>query len=322
MVKFDLPKKDSQRRRRKITMAIKFTCHCDDYYRDQILSELPDPGTGLNDATLVAARKFKEWLGWPWQRTFNALLPAVNARRGRDCSREVKRQCDTVYNSETIVRATRVLVPTYEPDLWRRVGIPEQSVADLYEASPVKFEDDQPHTEEVIDHLFPGDPWLCCGLSVRKFETRRRSEWKGLLSQLAFIVPSPAIAKTGLTQEGYESEHALTMFPARKYLVYESDKIDKDEAASVILWLANKWPLKLVVDSANKSLHAWFDAEGTNEETLSLYFNDLIRLGADKQVKTLSQFVRMPDGLRDNCQRQSILFSDGTNTIGTRKPRA
>jgi len=118
-------------------MAIKFTCHGDDYYRDQILSELPDPGTGLNDATLVAARKLKEWLGWPWQRTFDALLPGVNARRGRDCSREVKRQVDTVYNTTTTGSGRKAPIVEYEPDLWRRAGIPEQSVADLYEASPV-----------------------------------------------------------------------------------------------------------------------------------------------------------------------------------------
>jgi hypothetical protein len=273
-----------------------------------ILAELPDPGSGLNNGILVAARKLKEWLNYSWRETFDALLPVVSQKRGRDCTREVTRQVDTVFNTETTSRGPKLPAVSYEPGLWKRVGIAEATTYDLWEASPVKWNDGLPHTEEVISHLFPGNPWLCCGLSVRKFETRRRSEWTGQLDRLSFIVPSPAIAKTGMTQEGYESQHCLDQFPARKYLVYESDKCPKDEAASVILWLATKWPLILVVDSGGKSLHAWFLCEGTDEDNLEIYFNDLIRLGADPQVKTRSQFVRMPDGLRDNGNRQSIIY--------------
>jgi hypothetical protein len=33
----------------------------------------------------------------------------------------------------------------------------------LWEASSVRFEDSEPHTEEIIDRMFPGDPLLCCG---------------------------------------------------------------------------------------------------------------------------------------------------------------
>jgi hypothetical protein len=234
-------------------MVIRFTCRSESYYVNQILAELPEPGTGLNNAILVAARKLKEWLNWSWQQTFDALLPVVNKVRGCACSQEVKRQVDTAYNTTTTSTGPRAPKVQYEQDLWRQAGISEASVYDLYEASPVKWNDDQPHSEEVIDDLFPGDPWLCCGLSVREFETRRKSEWKGLLSQLAFIVANPAVSKTGLTQDGRVSEHCLTQFAVRKYLVFQSDKIDKDEAASVILWLAKRWPLRMVVDSAGKS---------------------------------------------------------------------
>jgi hypothetical protein len=279
-----------------------------------ILAELPDAGSGLNDGILIAARKLKEWLFLDWHEVFEALLPVVSQKRGKDCTREVTRQVDTVFGTEVTSRVARATQATYEPNLWKRVGIQEATVYDLWEASPVKWNDGRPHTEEVISHLFPGDPWLCVGRSVREFETRRRSEWTAReLSRLSFIVPSPAISKSGMTQEGYESQHALTMFPTRKYLVFESDKCGKDEAASVILWLATKWHLILVVDSGGKSLHAWFDAEGTHEDDLQKYFNDLIRLGADEAVKRPSQFVRLPDGLRDNGNRQSIIYYNPWN---------
>jgi hypothetical protein len=76
-------------------MVIRFTCRSESYYVNQILAELPEPGTGLNNAILVAARKLKEWLNWSWQQTFDALLPVVNKVRGCACSQEVKRQVDS-----------------------------------------------------------------------------------------------------------------------------------------------------------------------------------------------------------------------------------
>lgn len=64
-------------------------------------------------------------------------------------------------------------------------------LSDLWELSP------EPHTEEILDALFPGDPLLCCGESSRRFATRPRSEWRGRLSGLQFLVPSPMSAVSG-----------------------------------------------------------------------------------------------------------------------------
>jgi len=129
------------------------------------------------------------------------------------------------------------------------------------------------------------------------------------LSQLSFIVPNPAINKTGLTEQGYESEHAKSQFSVRKYVVFEFDaEKDKEIQASIILWLAAKRELKLVVDSGGKSLHAWFSAEGVDEPTLLSTYNHLVRLGVDPRTYTRSQFVRLPDGLRDNTIRQATIY--------------
>ncbi len=42
-------------------------------------------------------------------------------------------------------------------------------LVDLWEASPVRIEDNESHTEALIDRLFPGDPLLCCGLLQFEF---------------------------------------------------------------------------------------------------------------------------------------------------------
>ncbi len=83
-------------------------------------------------------------------------------------------------------------------------------LADLWELSRPRIEDNLAHTEEMIDRLFPGNPLLCCGKSNSDFDTKPRESWRGELSQLALVVPSPMSALMGLTKEGKKSAHTLT----------------------------------------------------------------------------------------------------------------
>ena len=46
-------------------------------------------------------------------------------------------------------------------------------LVDLWEDSPVRLDDNESHTEEIVDMLFPGNPLLCCGKSKSEFATRR-----------------------------------------------------------------------------------------------------------------------------------------------------
>ena len=79
----------------------------------------------------------------------------------------------------------------------------------LWELSRPRIEDNAQHTEEIIDRLFPGNPLLCCGKSSQEFDTRPRDDWRGEMSALALIVPSPMSAVTGMTKDGKESKHTL-----------------------------------------------------------------------------------------------------------------
>ena len=66
--------------------------------------------------------------------------------------------------------------PVVEEELLRSVVVEGYALYDLWEASPVRFEGDRPHTEEIIDALFPGNPLLCCGVSQSEFATAPRRE--------------------------------------------------------------------------------------------------------------------------------------------------
>jgi len=181
-------------------------------------------------------------------------------------------------------------------------------LADLWEASPIRIEDNAAHTETVIDRLFPGNPLLCCGVSQSSFDTRPRADWRGQLDGLQFIVPSPMSVVTGLTKDGRTSKHTLANTGPRRFLICEFDQGAADAHAAVLLHLGRFAPLVCTVHSGGKSLHGWFLVAGQPDLKVERFFRYAVSLGADRATWTRSQFVRMPDGTRDNGRRQTIYF--------------
>ena len=179
-------------------------------------------------------------------------------------------------------------------------------VVDLWEQSPIRWDDADPRTSELLGRLFGGDPWLCIG-SNRDFFTEKLSRITKP-EQFAQIVPSPMLDKYGMTADGRRSQHTLSGTGPRRFLVLEFDGIDRDTQAAVLLHLAERAPLTLAVDSGGKSIHGWFFCEGKTDEQLRPFFRMACGLGADPATWNRSQFVRMPDGRRDNGNRQSVLF--------------
>ena len=114
-------------------------------------------------------------------------------------------------------------------------------------------------------------------------------------------------ARTGKTRDGRDSWRCLENTGRRRFLVVESDTGTKPEQAAILARLAKLWdaiPLVLVVDSAGKSLHGWFDVRNVSERRTRLWFEMAVMLGADPHTWTRCQWVRMPGGTR--------LFGDGT----------
>jgi hypothetical protein len=181
-------------------------------------------------------------------------------------------------------------------------------LVDLWEMSPVRFADRESHTEAIIDTIFPGDPLLCAGRSSCDFATQSRGEWRGKLSALQLIVPNPMTGRIGRTQEGKESAHTLEATAPRRFLVIEQDSGTIDAQTAVLVHLAERAPLVLAVHSGSKSIHGWFPCADQPEAKLHRFMRYAVSLGADRATWTRSQFVRMPDGTRDNGQRQAVYF--------------
>jgi hypothetical protein len=85
-----------------------------------------------------------------------------------------------------------------------------------------------------------------------------------------------------------------------RFLVVESDTLAKDEVGAVFAYLRRRlrYRLHCIIDTAGKSLHAWFDAprNAVLEARLKV---GLVAFGCDPKVFTYSQPVRVPGAWRD-----------------------
>jgi hypothetical protein len=210
------------------------------------------------------------------------------------------------------------------------------ALSDLREQSPIGFQDDASHAEQIIDALFPGNPLLCCAKSNQLFATRRREVWRGKLSTLPLMVPNPMLAIKGPTKDGRLSEHSQSATARRVYLCIEFDFTEKakdgvtdtvwaplvrrwradkiqvlDACAALILYLNKRLPkLVSVCFSGGKSLHAWFYVLPLNPTEQRGFMNYAVELGADHATWNRAQLVRIPDGRRPSGILQVCHYFD------------
>jgi hypothetical protein len=264
--------------------------------------------------------------GWLFRvaRQLHAHLPAGEIVRlleiqTAQCGRSVPRSeiVAAVQNALACAwQPTGKAAPTQTVSKWPAVNQEQREailhdgcgLADLWEASPVRIEDSETHTEEIVDRLFPGNPLLCCGKSNSAFDTRTREQWRGQLAELALIVPSPMTARTGLTKEGKESAHTLSNTGPRRFLIVEFDQGTPDDHAALLLHLAGYAPMVCALHSGGKSMHGWFFVHGQPDAKIEKLFRYAVSLGADSRLWSRCQFCRMPDGTRDNGRRQTVFF--------------
>ena len=279
---------------------------------EEMLAAPPRAGEGVH-----------KWL-YRVARQLHAHLPAVEIvalleSRVQGCGRHVSRKEITDAVQAAVLTAWQPngnAAPVKAAAKWPGVNQEQRAaiirdgdgLVDLWEASRVRIEDSAQHTEEIIDRLFPGNPLLCCGKSNSDFDTRPREDWRGELSALQLVVPSPMSAVTGLTKDGKESTHSLNNTGPRRFLICEFDTGSPDDHAALLLHLGAFAPLVCAVHSGGKSLHGWFFVAGQPEEKALRFFRYAVSLGADDQLWCKSQFCRMPDGTRANGQRQTVFF--------------
>ena len=279
---------------------------------EDLLAAPPRAGEGVHNWLFRVARQLHAHLPAP---EIIALLES----RVQGCGRHVSRKeiTDAVQNALPCAWQPDGNVAAVQPTKkWPSVNQEQRAailrdnggLADLWELSKPRIDDNAQHPEEIIDALFPGNPLLCASKSMSDFDTKPREDWRGELSKLQLIVPSPMSVVEGVTKDGKPSKHTLSNTGERRFLICEFDTGTPDEHAAILIHLAGYAPLVCAVHSGGKSLHGWFLVAGQPEAKVQKFFRFAVSLGADAATWTRSQFVRMPDGTRDNGKRQTVFF--------------
>jgi hypothetical protein len=151
---------------------------------------------------------------------------------------------------------------------------------------------------------------VCVGTGVSKFITAQLVDISDQLRLYEFVVPSAMSALEGRRKsDGEMSAHTLDNTGPRQNIVVEfDDGATLDEQAARHIWLSEFRQLRMVVFSGSKSLHGWYKAQ--NEADDRKFMEEAVRMGADPKTWLKSQFVRMPNGQREDGTIQRVEFFD------------
>jgi hypothetical protein len=189
-----------------------------------------------------------------------------------------------------------------------------------------------------MGHIFSADELVCRGFSFINAEGKKSFRFRttrGIpptyplddddIIPDELIVPNAMIAVQGLTQPpnphyGPRTKNNACHQDDRRILVVEFDeekgpdgvsaKIPKDSQARRLRFLNTGDPhLLMVVDSAGKSIHGWFDVSRTEPTALQRWWQLALALSADKGGWECERPFRYPNGQRrDNGERQRVIY--------------
>jgi hypothetical protein len=213
-----------------------------------LLNACPNTGSGVHSWLYNTALRLHAFFG---NKTHIGELLAMHSA---NCGRDVGEQeiWNAIDNSESWLAQqkgksaesrTVARWPTRNKEQIEAITKAGPNLAGLIAMSPIRRTDDQPHTEKIIEILFPGNPLLCAGLKKESALTRPREEWRGVLAKQQFIVPSPMSAIRGKTKNGRDSMRCLANTGPRRFLVVEFDQGSFDQHAALLVHLAESEPL-------------------------------------------------------------------------------
>lgn len=204
-----------------------------------------------------------------------------------------------------------------ESEIIQRIGVIAQSnrarylahymwdPADMFEQSPAAISDKASDQYKALLSLFqPSDiVWIGAvkdsGSHPQNF--RAASEWLTLDEPIGQFITGSAF-KVGTISRSNDNVEC------RRFLVVESDELSKAEMGAVFQLMRDLFKMRLyaVIDTAGKSLHAWFDAIPNPdwEKQLKAF---LVPMGCDPATFKPSQPVRVAGADRDS-KMQSLLW--------------
>lgn len=182
------------------------------------------------------------------------------------------------------------------------------------------------HPKDIIKSLFDAGDILNIQRTGREAGTLVKcSDLPTALHEFKFLNPSifKKLDGVDVEQPGGEIKR-MTRCNAnvkdRPYMVLECDFKPEDPQGpakverfnTLVITMSDFFPLIMVVDSGNKSPHAWFDCREATPQQVATVFAHAVRHGADRQLAVLSQIARMPNvsSAGEGRDAQRVLYYD------------
>jgi|GEM_PF-322365 len=180
--------------------------------------------------------------------------------------------------------------------------------ADICKDSPVAVQGNEENHWKLLLQMFPKGDVIWIGGLYDSGKSENTNSFKTKEDWLTYpIAPSPFICPATFKPRSYKRSNESIV--ARRFLVVESDELNRDQVGAIFKWLKNRVGLRLyaIVDTAGKSLHGWFEFPDAEElEHLKLV---LPTFGCDPKLFTPSQPVRLPGALRDGKYQRLVYLS-------------
>ena len=299
------------------------------------LAEFPKHGEGVHDKIMEVTTKIAKMRLWVGE---DEKAHKVIREAASNCGREITESeiqnlldgaRDFFKKHPTSKKKKAQKFPVYDRSRFVKLERIEEGA--LIDSSPIRgLSNFKPSF--FLKQLFPDDSYICVGSTfvtpqgnkVYPCKTRKllnhNERW---LNRQELVVPAQMTAEKGVRKEAKDprnpspdelQDRGLNNTGKRLYLVIESDVLDKADQEIVLYHFSQKLPLAMIVDSAGKSYHGWFNVEGKTEEEVVKILKGACRLGADERMKTKCQLCRLPNGLRKG-QKQTVLYFNPENTV-------
>jgi hypothetical protein len=272
------------------------------------------PGSSHQSKILKQAQELKK-KGTPESSAKN-IIEEDWAGYHKNVSAAAKRGVEAIYSERLGAKNERNTWGKEDPDLTKKIVSQKPlSLEQLKDKSPHPcMELPRLTRRQLLTKLYPPDSLLCMGSSPDSFETNYLLNFSDSDKAYPFIVPRTMKEKYGRTQAGKLSQRTNNNIGPERYIVVEFDDHDELTQVSLINFLGDFMPLCAVCHSGNKSLHSWFNGHAASEERVFGFRKLAARVGADTNVFTASQMVRMPNETRqDNGKQQTLYYLSESN---------
>jgi hypothetical protein len=264
-------------------------------------------------AVTEANRRLRAALGAsPWQITLPGgrvlrsgdVLQASGAVLPREGVQARARAEGRDSNEQVILETVRVMAERFAPEMFEQFRWP---FAQIVEDSPLQVcERDAEDQFRTWLRLWPAHSHIWIGDVFSSGKPEHRTHFRPVADWYQ-IGPVMGNYTCGSAFKPGSHSRSNENLEGQRFLVIESDTLTKDDVGAVFAYLQRRlrYRLHCIIDTAGKSLHAWFDAP-RNKILENRLKAGLVAFGCDPKVFTYSQPVRVPGAWRDGKLQRLI----------------